>query len=50
MLIPPPPLLSKGNGCTAQRVLEYPLQLRSPEVEFPFWMKHRWAFSRILWP
>jgi hypothetical protein len=22
----------------------YPKQLRSPEVDFPFWMKHRWAF------
>jgi len=22
----------------------YPVQLRSPEIEFPFWMKHRWAF------
>ncbi len=22
----------------------YPFQLRSPSVEFPFWMKHRWAF------
>jgi hypothetical protein len=22
----------------------YPFQLRSPEVDFPFWMKHRWAF------
>jgi hypothetical protein len=23
---------------------KYPFQLRSPDVEFPFWMKHRWAF------
>ncbi len=22
----------------------YPLQRRSPDQEFPFWMKHRWAF------
>jgi hypothetical protein len=22
----------------------YPRQRRSPEIEFPFWMKHRWAF------
>ncbi len=22
----------------------YPHQLRSPDVEFPYWMKHRWAF------
>ena len=22
----------------------YPMQRRSAEVEFPFWMKHRWAF------
>jgi hypothetical protein len=22
----------------------YPMQQRSPEQEFPFWMKHRWAF------
>ena len=22
----------------------YPRQLRSPELDFPFWMKHRWAF------
>lgn len=22
----------------------YPKQLRSPDWEFPFWMKHRWAF------
>jgi hypothetical protein len=22
----------------------YPLQLRNPELDFPFWMKHRWAF------
>ena len=23
---------------------QYPLQLRSPDQEFPFWMKHRWRF------
>lgn len=22
----------------------YPRQLRSPDVEFPFWVKHRWAY------
>jgi hypothetical protein len=22
----------------------YPRQLRNPELDFPFWMKHRWAF------
>jgi hypothetical protein len=22
----------------------YPRQLRSPDYEFPFWMKHRWAY------
>ncbi len=22
----------------------YPIQLRSPDREFPFWMKHRWQF------
>ena len=22
----------------------YPIQLRSPDQEFPFWQKHRWAF------
>jgi ATP-dependent DNA ligase len=22
----------------------YPRQLRSPDLEFPFWLKHRWAF------
>ena len=22
----------------------YPIQLRNPKLEFPFWIKHRWAF------
>jgi hypothetical protein len=33
------------EGVVAKRAdSPYPLQLRSPDVEFPFWMKHRWAF------
>ncbi len=33
------------EGLVAKRADSlYPLQLRSPDVEFPFWMKHRWAF------
>ncbi len=23
---------------------KYPHQLRDPDVEFPFWLKHRWQF------
>lgn len=22
----------------------YPMQLRSPDIEYPFWVKHRWQF------
>lgn len=33
------------EGLVAKRADSlYPIQLRSPDVEFPFWMKHRWAF------
>lgn len=33
------------EGLVAKRVDSiYPLQLRSPNIEFPFWMKHRWSF------
>ena len=33
------------EGLVAKRTdSPYPIQLRSPDVEFPFWMKHRWAF------
>jgi hypothetical protein len=33
------------EGLVAKRMDSlYPLQLRSPTIEFPFWMKHRWAF------
>lgn len=33
------------EGLVAKRADSlYPLQLRSPDVEFPFWMKHRWQF------
>jgi len=33
------------EGLVAKRIDSlYPLQLRSPTIEFPFWMKHRWAF------
>ena len=33
------------EGLVAKRVDSlYPIQSRSPDVEFPFWMKHRWAF------
>jgi hypothetical protein len=33
------------EGLVAKRVdSTYPLQLRSPDIEFPFWMKHRWAW------
>lgn len=31
-------LVTKRNDST------YPIQLRSPDESFPFWMKHRWAF------
>jgi hypothetical protein len=32
------------EGLVAKRLDSiYPMQLRSPEVEFPFWLKHRWA-------
>lgn len=33
------------EGLVAKRADSYyPLQLRSPDVEFPFWMKHRWQY------
>ena len=33
------------EGVVAKRADSlYPIQLRSPSQEFPFWMKHRWAF------
>jgi len=33
------------EGMVAKRAdSRYPLQRRSPDIEFPFWMKHRWAF------
>lgn len=33
------------EGLVAKRAdSEYPAQLRSASLEFPFWMKHRWAF------
>ena len=33
------------EGVVAKRADSlYPIQLRSPEIEFPFWVKHRWAF------
>ena len=33
------------EGLVAKRADSlYPFQLRSPAVEFPFWIKHRWAF------
>ncbi|MDE2102890.1 MAG: hypothetical protein KGL39_36940 [Patescibacteria group bacterium] len=33
------------EGVVAKRAdSPYPRQRRSPDVEFPFWMKHRWAF------
>lgn len=33
------------EGLVAKRVdSHYPLQLRSPDTEFPFWVKHRWSF------
>ncbi|MDE2104496.1 MAG: hypothetical protein KGL39_45090 [Patescibacteria group bacterium] len=33
------------EGLVAKRAdSPYPRQRRSPDVEFPFWMKHRWAF------
>jgi len=47
-------LLQRANQVLGAEVFEglvakrndsqYPLQLRSHEQEFPFWMKHRWAF------
>jgi hypothetical protein len=41
------------EGLVAKRVDSiYPTRLRSPEIELPFWMKHRWAFwwHRLLLP
>lgn len=33
------------EGLVAKKVEStYPIQLRSPDLEFPFWMKHRWRF------
>ncbi|HUE37665.1 MAG TPA: hypothetical protein VMO20_09760 [Candidatus Acidoferrum sp.] len=33
------------EGLVAKRADSlYPFQLRSPDLEFPFWTKHRWAF------
>lgn len=33
------------EGVVAKRLdSQYPLQLRSSDQEFPFWMKHRWPF------
>ncbi|HVY68921.1 MAG TPA: hypothetical protein VHH73_03290 [Verrucomicrobiae bacterium] len=33
------------EGLVAKRAdSPYPVQLHSPEFEFPFWMKHRWRF------
>lgn len=33
------------EGLVAKRADSiYPIQLRSPDCEFPFWTKHRWAF------
>jgi hypothetical protein len=33
------------EGVVAKRADSiYPMQSRSPDIEFPFWMKHRWAF------
>lgn len=33
------------EGLVAKRADSlYPIQLRSPDTEFPFWVKHRWAF------
>ncbi|HEV2327628.1 MAG TPA: hypothetical protein VGY56_02440 [Verrucomicrobiae bacterium] len=33
------------EGLVAKRADSlYPIQLRSPDLEFPFWTKHRWAF------
>jgi len=33
------------EGLVAKRTDSlYPLQLRSPNQEFPYWVKHRWAF------
>jgi len=33
------------EGLVAKRAdSKYPMQLRSPAEEFPFWVKHRWAF------
>lgn len=33
------------EGLVAKRADSfYPIQLRSPDFEFPFWTKHRWAF------
>ena len=33
------------EGVVAKRADSlYPVQLRSPEQEFPFWVKHRWRF------
>jgi ATP-dependent DNA ligase len=33
------------EGLVAKRAdSTYPIQLRSPQIEFPFWVKHRWRF------
>jgi len=33
------------EGLVAKRAdSHYPIQLRSPDTEFPFWMKHRWDY------
>jgi hypothetical protein len=33
------------EGLVAKRTdSPYPRQLRNPELDFPFWVKHRWAF------
>lgn len=33
------------EGLVAKRADSiYPIQLRSPKLEFPFWVKHRWAY------
>ncbi len=33
------------EGVVAKRAdSKYPFQLRNAELDFPFWMKHRWAF------
>ncbi len=35
------------EGLVAKRAdSHYPIQKRSPDVEFPYWIKHRWLFNQ----